>query len=94
MFCTEIVKGTFTFTSFQIFHNLCKDIQNLNQTVLWIIYLLIEYRIKMEPHRLIHDIDKPVLFICKLNKSLCTSLHDHIIKSILMIDIKLWLNIR
>ena len=57
-------------------------------------YLLIKYRIKMWPHRLIHAINKPVLnlyfqfefFICKFNNSLCTSLIIRI-TCILVIDI-------
>ena len=62
-------------------------------TDLSVIYLSIEYRIKMRLQRLIYNINKLVLnlyfgfkvFIRKLEKSLCTSLIVRI-KSILMID--------
>ena len=103
MFRVEIVERIFT--SFHIVnYTLCKDIifpsitKSLNQTGLGVIYLKIEYRIKMQPHQLSHDINKPVFnlhqcpisqfqfFILKLDKSLCTSLIIRI-KSILMIEI-------
>ena len=57
MFCAEIMERTFI--SFHFFKYL-SNYQNLKQTGLWVIYLLIEYRIKMRLHRLIHDRNKPV----------------------------------
>ena len=63
------------------------------QTGPWVIDLLIEFRIKMRPHRLIYNINNPILtlyfrfefFIRKLDKSLCTSLIIRL-TCILMID--------
>ena len=99
MFCAEIVERIFFFTylitlgkilTFPI-HVITKF--NTNRSLS---YLSVnEFRIKMRPQRLIHDINKPVLnlyfrfqfFIRKLDNSLSTLLIIRL-KRILMIDKK------
>ena len=59
-------------------------------------------RIKMQPRRLIHDINKPVLnlyfrfefFIRKLNNYLCTSLIIRLARILMIDNTKMWLDIR